>query len=126
VIETLIRRGCQVTVLTPFLNYGPSVGVTHLVELMKYFLQHDCDLRTTATLTAIAGGRASFSNALSGKQGSDSFDFVVAGVHPRPDKVLYEMLRRKWPRVLMAGDVVAPRTAMESFREGDRAGRSLQ
>ncbi len=56
----------------------------------------------------------------------NSFDFVVAGVHPRPDKALYEMLRRKWPRVLMAGDVVAPRTAMESFREGDRAGRSLQ
>ena len=27
-IESLIRRGSRVTVLTPYLSYGPSVGVT--------------------------------------------------------------------------------------------------
>lgn len=66
----------------------------------------------------------SLRNAFTGAVTVARCDFVVAGMHPRPDVALYETLARHG-RVVMAGDVVAPRGALEAYREGDRAARII-
>ena len=52
------------------------------------------------------------------------FDLVVAGVPGRSDTSLAAAVERAGARLLVAGDAVAPRTAMHAFREGDDAGRA--
>ena len=61
-------------------------------------------------------------NAFTGAVTAARCDFVVAGMHPEPNVALYETLARHG-RVIMAGDIVAPRGALEADREGDRAAR---
>ena len=51
------------------------------------------------------------------------FDAVVAGVHGRADTALAGAVERAGRRLLVAGDAVAPRTALHAYREGDDAGR---
>jgi hypothetical protein len=52
------------------------------------------------------------------------FDFVVAGVAGRSDTSLAAAAERSGARLIVAGDAVAPRTALQAFREGDDAGRA--
>lgn len=124
VIEMLVKRGSQVTVATPFLHFGANLGFTHLDDLLKSLPKQGCEMVPSTVLVAIADGMATLQNVYSGKTWSQEFDFVVAGVHPVPQKDLHGFLAERYP-VVLAGDVVAPRTALEAFREGDRAGRSL-
>ena len=53
-----------------------------------------------------------------------SFDAVVAGVHGRADTSLAGAVERAGRKLLVAGDAVAPRTALHAYREGDDAGRA--
>jgi hypothetical protein len=52
------------------------------------------------------------------------FDAVVAGSPGRADTSLAAAVERTGARLLVAGDALAPRTAMHAFREGDDAGRA--
>ncbi len=124
VAECLAKRGSQVTIVTPFMNYGPGIGFTHMVDLMPVLLGSGCTFRTATRLLAIREGKVTIRNAFTGAECSEAFDFVVAGTHPQPNLDLYEALSRRC-RVIMAGDVVAPRSAMEAYREGDRAARTF-
>ena len=51
-------------------------------------------------------------------------DCVVAGVLPQARADLFTTLSRHAP-VKLVGDALAPRSALEAFREGDRAGRTV-
>jgi NADPH-dependent 2,4-dienoyl-CoA reductase/sulfur reductase-like enzyme len=124
VAECLARRGARVTIVTPFLNYGPGIGFTHMVDLMPVLLEHRCTFRNASKVTGIRDGAVAVRNAFTGETLSEPFDLVVAGVHPQPNTALYDVLAARC-RVIMAGDVVAPRCAMEAYREGDRAARLL-
>ena len=124
VVEMLVKRGSQVTVATPYLHFGANLGFTHLDDLLKSLPRQGCEMLASTVLTAIQGGKATLQQVYSGKTTSGEFDFVVAGVHPKPCKELYDFLSKYCP-VTLAGDVVAPRTALEAFREGDRAGRTV-
>jgi 2,4-dienoyl-CoA reductase-like NADH-dependent reductase (Old Yellow Enzyme family) len=124
VVEMLVKRGSQVTVATPFLHFGANLGFTHLDDLLKSLPRQGCEMLGSTVLTAIADGKAILQHVYSGKNWSQEFDFVVAGVHPKPRKELHDVLAQYCP-VILVGDVVAPRTALEAFREGDRAGRAV-
>lgn len=125
VTEMLAKRGCQVTVVTPFLHFGANIGFTHLDDLLKSLPKLGCELCPNTVITAIAEGRAILRDVYSQKERAGEFDFVVAGIHPKPRTGLHELASKYCPEIHMAGDVVAPRTALEAFREGDRAGRSI-
>ncbi|SIR59240.1 2,4-dienoyl-CoA reductase [Aromatoleum tolulyticum] len=124
VTESLAKRGSAVTVITPFLHFGANMGFTNLNDYLNLLPKLGCKLLPNTVLTGIRDGRASFRDVYSGEVQEHEFDFVVAGIAPTPADELLEMLK-KHAKVVTAGDVVAARSAMEAFREGDRAGRTI-
>ena len=124
VIESLTRQGCEVTVSTPFLFFGANLGKTHQTEYFKLLPQWGVEVLPSTQVSAINEGVATLRNVYSGKTQALNFDLVVAGGHPLPCNQLQAVLRRHAP-VTVVGDAVSPRSALEAFREGDRAGRTL-
>lgn len=125
VTEMLVKRGSQVTAITPFMQYGVNLGFTHLDDLLRSLPKQGLDMQVLTVLTGVKDGKATLMHVYSRRRVEQEFDFIVAGVHPKPQKELYELATKLCPVVIMAGDVVAPRTALEAFREGDRAGRTV-
>lgn len=123
VTESLARRGSQVTLITPFPQFGPNIGFTHLADLQGSLQKMSCVLDTNTHLISISNGKVKTRHPFTGIQ-NRIFDFIVAGVHAQPQNALYDKIGKKYT-VTVVGDAVAPRTAMEAFREGDRAGRTV-
>lgn len=124
VIESLARKGSKVTLVTPFLHFGANVGFTHFNDLLNLLPELSCELRASTVIEAIRDGKAHCRHVFSKEPSIEEFDFIVAGVNPRPNKGLHEVLATRVP-VFLAGDVVAPRSALEAFHEGDRIGRTV-
>jgi len=124
VIEAVAKRGSAVTIITPFYTWGANMGFTNLHDYMLLLPKLGCEWLTTTMLERIRGGKATFRNVYTNKATESEFDFVVAGVQPKPCDELQEALK-KYANVIAVGDVVAPRTVMEAIREGDRAGRRI-
>lgn len=124
VVEALTRRGSTVTVATPFLHFGVNMGKTHLAEYFKLLPKWNVTVLPSTISDRISNGRAYLRNVFSGQETAEEFDFIVAGTHPKPRNELFEMFR-KYALTTTVGDVIAPRSAVEAFREGDRAGRTV-
>jgi 2,4-dienoyl-CoA reductase-like NADH-dependent reductase (Old Yellow Enzyme family) len=123
-IEALAKRGSKVTVATPFLHFGANMGFTHLTDYLKLLPQWGVDTLPSTVITGIADGKASLLEVFTKKRTVAEYDFIVAGVHPRPADELVATFKKYAP-VKTVGDMVAPRSAMEAIREGDRAGRTI-
>jgi len=124
IVEQLAKRGSSVVVATPFLHFGANMGFTHLLDYHKLLPQWGVDVRPQYVLASIADGVVNLMHAFSGAITPTPADLVVAGIHPKPNTQLHEVLRRHAP-VTLVGDAMAPRSALEAIREGDRAGRTL-
>jgi len=124
ITECMVNRGSKVTVVTPFLHFGANLGFTHLDDLLTTLPRKGCEMIASTILKSVKDGVAELQHVYSGAKQSAKFDFIVAGIHPSPNKKLYKMAA-DFCKVIMAGDVVAPRSAMEAFREGDKAGREV-
>jgi 2,4-dienoyl-CoA reductase-like NADH-dependent reductase (Old Yellow Enzyme family) len=125
VVEALAVRGADVTVATPYLHFGPQVGFTHLKELLGKVYSLGVRIETSTVVEPLKAGSVTLRHVHSRKRRPTSYDAVVAGVHRRPDLALLEKARDTGSRVLLAGDVVAPRSAIHAFREGDNVGRLI-
>jgi 2,4-dienoyl-CoA reductase-like NADH-dependent reductase (Old Yellow Enzyme family) len=124
-VEALAGRGAAVTVVTPYAQFGPHVGFTHRKDLLDAVYGSGCRVETSSIFTGLQAGRASWRHVHSRSQSEESVDAVVAGVARLPDLSLLDAARSSGARVLLAGDAVAPRTAMHAFREGDNVGRQI-
>jgi 2,4-dienoyl-CoA reductase-like NADH-dependent reductase (Old Yellow Enzyme family) len=124
VMESLAKRGSKVTIATPAPSFGSNMGFTHLDDYRRVMPELGIRLLPSTILEQVSQGRAHLKNHVSGEEIQEFFDFVVAGVSPQPRDSLYEMLSKYAPTTLV-GDAVAPRSALEAFREGDRAGRTV-
>jgi hypothetical protein len=124
VIEAIAKRGSTVTIITPFYTWGANMGFTNVHDYMLLLPKLGCEWQTTTALEKVRDGKATFRDAYTGRATTAEFDFIVAGVHPKPCDELQEVLA-KYAKVIAVGDVVAPRTVMEAIREGDRAGRTI-
>lgn len=124
VTESLARRGSKVTVATPHLYFGVNMGQTHLNDYLRLLPKLGIDVLPTTRVDRISQGRVHLKHAFSGEETAEFFDFIVAGISPKPRNSLYEVLSQYAP-TKMVGDAVAPRSALEAFREGDRVGRSI-
>ncbi|MBB3956074.1 FAD-dependent oxidoreductase [Novosphingobium sediminicola] len=123
-IEAIARRGAKVTVVTPYMSYGVNVGFTHLIDYLKSFPTLGVELVAQSLLARVEDGEAVIRHAFSGAERREAFDLIVAGVAPSPRTGLIEALGGRY-KVMSAGDMVAPRSALEAFREGDRCGRTI-
>ena len=125
VVERLAATGARVTVATPFLHFGPSVGFTHLKELLERLYALGCTIEPTTAFVAVDNGEVVTRHLHSKQLSRRRFTAVVAGVPGRPDLSLHAAAVATGAAVHLAGDVVAPRSAMHAYREGDNAGRAV-
>lgn len=124
VVAAMAERGARVTVVTPYLHFGANMGFTNLEDYLVRLPKWGVDVRPTSTLVKVASGSAYVREAYSGAVSAMMVDVVVSGALARPCTALFEIFSRLAP-TRMVGDVLAPRSALEAFREGDRAGRTL-
>lgn len=123
VLETLISRGAQVTLATPHLQFGANLGFTHVVDMLPK-VYGSAAVRTATVPVAIATGRAQLRHVFSGAITDEPFDLVISGASPKANDQLFAMCESFAP-TRMVGDAIAPRSALEAVREGDRAGRTI-
>jgi len=125
VLESLGRRGSKVTLATPAPIFGRNLGISHSDDFSRTVIPElEIRLLPSTRLTRVSQGRGHLVNQVTGEEIEEFFDFIVAGVPPRPKDALFGALSRHAPTT-MVGDAVAPRDAMMAFREGDRAGRTV-
>jgi 2,4-dienoyl-CoA reductase-like NADH-dependent reductase (Old Yellow Enzyme family)/thioredoxin reductase len=123
--EVLATRGNSVTIVAPGPTVSANIGFTALVELPSRLWQVGCTLMPNTDLAAIEQGHAELIHVHSGAVQREPFDFVVLGVRGQPATAVADELRGAGVEVRLAGDVVAPRTALNAFREGEDAARQL-
>jgi 2,4-dienoyl-CoA reductase-like NADH-dependent reductase (Old Yellow Enzyme family) len=122
--EHVASTGVELTLVTPYLTVGPNLGFTHLADVMGRYVKLGCKLEPSTAFGGIAGGEAATRLLYTKEIRSRPFAAVVAGVHGRSETSLAPTVGRAGARLLLAGDAVAPRTALHAFREGDDAGRA--
>lgn len=122
----LAAAGCPVTLATPGPVVGASVGFTHLKAERHRLRDAGVDVRVSTALEVVTDGVGHLRQELTGATHELAVGVVVAAVPRLPADGLAAELVVAAPdlRVLVAGDAVAPRTAMHAFREGDDAGRA--
>jgi NADPH-dependent 2,4-dienoyl-CoA reductase/sulfur reductase-like enzyme len=122
--ERLAAAGAAVTVVTPLPGVGANIGFTQIGEQLGRLYGLGCALEPSTAFAGIEGGHVATRHLHARSRAARPFDAVVAGVPGRPDLTLREAALATGARVLVAGDAVAPRSAMHAFREGDDAGRA--
>jgi 2,4-dienoyl-CoA reductase-like NADH-dependent reductase (Old Yellow Enzyme family) len=122
--EHVASSGARVTIATPFLSMGPKLGFTHVNDVLRRLYALGCGIETSTVFGGTVDGEAGTQHIHSREVKMRPFDLIVAGVHGRSDTSLAAAVERTGARLLLAGDAVAPRTAMHAFREGDDAGRA--
>jgi 2,4-dienoyl-CoA reductase-like NADH-dependent reductase (Old Yellow Enzyme family) len=123
--ETLAASARSVTVISPMQSVGAHIGFTMIKDQLQRLYAAGCTLEPSTALMGIESGEAATRHVHSGQVTTRRFDAIVAGVGGEPELTLYEPAVATGAEVLLAGDSVAPRTALHAFREGDRAGRSI-
>src|SRR5262249_47481519 len=124
VAEHIASAGAELTLVTPYPTAGPNLGFTHLADVMGRYVELGCTLEPSTAFGGIADGQAVTRRLYTKEVSSRPFAAVVAGVHGRSETSLASAVERAGARLLLAGDAVAPRTALHAFREGDDAGRA--
>ncbi len=125
VAEHLARGGASVVVATPFPQVGQNIGFTHIRGHLERLYGLGADLRTSTVLAGIENGAATLRHVYARTMEPVPVDLVVAGTMASANTELYEAASAVASEVLLAGDAVAPRTALRAFREGDDAGRAV-
>jgi len=125
VAERVAAAGARLTVATPHLHLGPFVGFTHRKELLERMYELDAQIEPSTLFAGIENGLVTTRQVYSRQVQRRPFDAVVAGVFGSADASLSPAVERAGARLLLAGDAVAPRTALHAFREGDNVGRAV-
>lgn len=123
--KAMARRQSKVTAITPHLHWGFSVGPSHRTEYLKLLPRLGVTLVPLTTLAAVRDGCALVRNLSTEEERLIEFDFIVSGSMPAPQVTLFEALSSIAPCANI-GDSLAPRSAMEAIREGDKIGRSIR
>jgi len=124
VAERLGDERAKVTIATPYPQFGLHVGFTHRKDLLERLYGLGCDIESSTVFVGIENGLVTTRHVYSREVSQRPFGLVVAGVPGQPEVGLSAAAERRGVRVLLAGDAVAPRTALHAFREGDAAGRA--
>ena len=122
--EHVAAAGGAVTIVTPSLSPCPYVGFTHLNDVLRRLYGLGAAIETSTIFGGTADGEALTQHVHTKQAQWRRFDAVVAGVQGRSDTSLAAAAERAGARLILAGDAVAPRTALHAFREGDDAGRA--
>jgi hypothetical protein len=123
--EALAADARALTLITPMQAIGAHIGFTLVKDQLVRLYRAGCALEPSTALAGIERGEVLTRHVHAGSIRRRRFDAVVAGVPGRPDLTLHDAAARSGAQVLIAGDAVAPRSALHAFRDGDAAGRSV-
>ena len=123
--EHIAASGGEVTLATPYLSVGPYLGFTHVNDVLRRLYDLGCTLESSMIFTGTSDGETFTRHVHSRQVRQRRFATIVAGVMGRSDTTLAAAVEGAARRLLVAGDAVAPRTALHAFREGDDAGRAI-
>jgi pyruvate/2-oxoglutarate dehydrogenase complex dihydrolipoamide dehydrogenase (E3) component len=121
VAEALAERGQRVTFVTWFETVAPWAGPLHRYEIGRIMRRQMSRVITDVRVTRLDPKRATILDH--DGTGSEQLQFgTFVAVTPRlPNLELVEHLRRRAIPFRLAGDALAPRTALQAFKEGEEA-----
>ncbi|GIU93468.1 MAG: N-methylproline demethylase [Acidimicrobiia bacterium] len=123
--EYLAVGGAAVTLVTPFAAPGSNIGFTHIRRHLEHLHQLGVTMLGWTTVQAVAGRSVRVRHLFSRQESDLPADALVLAGLREPNLDLEAVAGRVASKVVLAGDVVAPRSAMHAFREGDNAGRAV-
>jgi NADPH-dependent 2,4-dienoyl-CoA reductase/sulfur reductase-like enzyme len=123
--ERLAAAAGSLTIATPLATVGAHVGFTLIRDQLVALYEAGCRLEPSTALVGADRGEVLTRHVHTGALTRRRFDAIVAGVPGIPELGLRAAAEARAPQVLVAGDAVAPRTALHAFREGDAAGRAI-
>ena len=123
--ERLAQDARSVTLITPMQSVGPHIGFTLIKDQLMRLYAAGARLEPSTALAGIEDGEVLTRHVHAGTTARRRFDAIVAGVAGLPELALRPTALACAQQVLVAGDAVAPRTALHAFREGDAAGRAV-
>ena len=107
------------------MSFGPYLGFTHVNDILERLYGLGCTLEPSTVFGGTtAGERRDPAHPLEGGAGAPLRRDRGRACPGAPDTSLGAAVERSGARLLLAGDAVAPRTALHAFREGDDAGRA--
>ena len=86
-IEALIDRGAEVTVVTPYLHFGPHVGFTHRKDFLEKVYGSGSRVETSSIFTGLADGEVTWRHVYARVDQTLPFDAPArrCAPNPRPD-----------------------------------------
>jgi hypothetical protein len=123
--ERLAQDAGSLTLITPMQSVGPHIGFTMVKDQLMRLYGAGCVLEPSTVLAGIEAGEVITRHVHAGTTARRRFDAIVAGVAGLPELGLRPVALASAQQVLVAGDAVAPRSALHAFREGDAAGRAV-
>ena len=123
--EHLAAAGAELTLVTPALHVAPARRL-HAREGRPPPASTSSACRSSPARCSTGSRAARRARGTSTRARCDSgpFDAIVAGVHGRSETALADDRRAGRDPAPLAGDAVAPRSALHAFREGADAGRA--
>ncbi|MDQ6660087.1 MAG: FAD-dependent oxidoreductase [Chloroflexota bacterium] len=123
VAELLATRGQSVEIVTEDFYVGRDLVPTHdLVLWMQRVMALGVEMTPHTTLVRIEPGQVIVTDKYAAGERSIVADAVVLGTYERPSQALYYALKGRVPRLLRAGDCVAPRRIAQAIVEGREVG----
>ena len=123
--EHLASRGAEVAIATPFMSFGPHLGFTHVNDILRRLYGLGCTFEPSTVFGGTAAGAAvDTPHPHAAGAGATLRHRSWPGCPGAPTLSLGAAVERSGARLLVAGDAIAPRTALHAFREGDDAGRA--
>ena len=108
--------GRDVTIIEMMDSIAADVEGGVLPSLLELVERYGIKVITGAQISEIDGGSVTF-NTCKGKE-SQSFDTIVLALGLKPENKLMAQLEGITPKVVLVGDALSPRKALEATREG--------
>jgi 2,4-dienoyl-CoA reductase-like NADH-dependent reductase (Old Yellow Enzyme family) len=125
VAEALALKGHRVTFVTPFETAMPNGGQLHRVQLPQTLYRRVDRVITSGLIGLVTDGVVLVATAAGDTIAEIAADSIVAVTAPVPNLDLVPVLERLGVRYQIVGDAVAPRLAMQAFKEGHQAGLAV-
>jgi mycofactocin system FadH/OYE family oxidoreductase 2 len=126
VAELLATEGHTVEIVTEDWYVGRDLVATHdIVSWMQRTMALRVVMTPHTTVTRIEPGQVIVTDRFVDAERAIPADIVVLGTYDRPSQELYFALKRHIPRMIRAGDCVAPRRIEQAITEGRTAADML-
>jgi mycofactocin system FadH/OYE family oxidoreductase 2 len=124
--EHLADLGKAVTLIAAGAGYGSRITIYSMLAVRHRFREKQIRVMALRAVRAVEGSTLVLEDLSTGQLDRlDAVESVVAAAGGVSDDHLYGELRGRVADLRMAGDCVAPRTALEAIYEGHAAGRAL-